>query len=69
MDDLEILFQKLPESEDLSIAFQNWYSNKHNISKWLTLSKILASLIDKNIPYSLEFRNKCVDYQKIRSIL
>lgn len=51
-------------TQEFVMAFNEWIMDKHNLSKWLILSKILAKQIDANYKEALKLRNSCVEETK-----
>lgn len=62
-----LIFNNYPEeltTQKFIIAFKEWIRDKHNLTKWLTLSKILAKQINKGFKEALELRDSCIEETK-----
>lgn len=51
-------------THELAAAFNEWQQDKHNLQKWLVLSKILAEQINAGSKEALALRDSCIEETK-----
>lgn len=61
MQEILNTYDNIPnKTKEFEKTFQDWFDNKHDIVRWLKLSKYLAIMIDNQIPLALELRDLCI---------